>query len=154
MRRTKIRILKRDFLSIRLTRVLFVQPCAYGYGAVRIYGAVALFNVLDFPLFVHDYRGPLRPLEFVTLDVIGLQNLIRREDFFVHVAEKRERNPNLLCKSGVGCGTVNANSQDDCVARFELGQISLIGLEFFRSTTRESQHVKRQNDVLLPAKVA
>jgi len=131
-----------------------MQPCADGHGAVWIHGAIALFDVLNFPLFVHDYRGALRPLEFVALDVIGLQNLIRREDSLVHVAEERERNANLLCKSGVGCGTVYADSEDDCIACFELGHISLIGLEFFRSTTRECQHVKGENDILLPAKVA
>ena len=143
-----------QYFSISLTSVLFVQPRADGHGAVWIYGAVALFNMLNFSIFVHDYRGPLRPLEFVALDVIGLQNLIRREDSLVHVAEERERNANLLSKSGVGCGTVYANSEDDCIACFQLGQISLIGLEFFRSTTRECQDVKGEDDVLLPAKVA
>ena len=48
-------------------------------------------------------------------DVIGLQNLIRREDSLVHVAEERERNANLLSKSGVGCATLYAYSGDDRV---------------------------------------
>src|ERR1700735_1977188 len=115
-----------------------VQAGADGDGAVGVHGAVALLDVLDLPFFVDDDGGSLGPLKFSALHVVGLQDLVRGEDFFVHVAEEREGDANLLCESGVCGGTVDADTEDDCVTCFELGHISLIGLEFFGSTTGES----------------
>lgn len=93
-----------------------MQSGADGDRAVRIYGAVPLFHVLNFPLFVHDNRGSLRPLILAALDVIGLQDLIGRENLLVHVTEEWKRNTDLFCESGVGGGTVDADSEDDGIA--------------------------------------
>jgi hypothetical protein len=119
-----------------------VQSGANRDSAVGIHGAIALLDMLDFSFFVHDDGGALRPLIFSALDVIGLQNLVRGEDFLIHVAEQREGDPDLLGECGVGGGTVNADAEDHGVACFEFSHISLIGLEFFGSTAGESQHVK------------
>src|SRR4029077_4328785 len=73
---------------------------------------------------------------------------------FVHVAQKRKGNSDLLCECGVGGGTVDADSENNCVASFEFGQISLIGLKFFGSTTCECQDVEGQDDVFLSAILA
>jgi hypothetical protein len=48
----------------------------------------------------------------------------------------------LLGECGIGGGTVDADSEDDGVACFEFGQISLIGLKFLRSTFCECQDVE------------
>jgi hypothetical protein len=60
----------------------------------------------------------------------------------------------LFGEGGVGGGTVNADTEDDGVAGFELGLISLIGLKFFRSTTGEGQDVEGEDDVFLAAEIA
>ena len=75
------------------------------------------------------------------------------EDFAIHVAEKRKGDADLLGKGGVGGGTVNADAEDYGVAGFELGHISLIGLQFFGSTTGEGENVEGQDDVFLAAKI-
>src|ERR1700735_533053 len=120
----------------------FVQAGADGDGAGRIHGAVALLDVLDLPFFVDHDSCALRPLIFSALSAVGFQYLGGRQDFFLHVTEEREGYANLFCERGVCGGTVYADSEDDGVACFELGHISLIGLQFFRSAAGESQNIK------------
>src|SRR4029077_262727 len=131
-----------------------VQSGANRDGGGRIHRGITLLGVLDFFLLVHQDRCPLRPLILAALHVVGLQYLVRRQHFFVHVAEKRKRNSDLLGECGVGGGTVDADSEDDGVACFEFGQISLIGLKFFRSTAGKCQDVEGENDVFLASIIA
>ena len=56
----------------------FVQAGADGYGAIGVYGAVALLDVLNFSFLVHHDGGALRPLVFVALHVVGLQDAVLR----------------------------------------------------------------------------
>ena len=111
------------FLSFRL-----VQPRADRDGAVRIHSTVTLLDVLNFSCFIDDDGSALRPLIFAALHVVGLQYLVRRQHFLVHIAEKRKGDSDLLGECGVGGGTVDADSEDDGVACFEFGLIRLIGL--------------------------
>jgi hypothetical protein len=131
-----------------------VKPGADGDGAVRINGAIPLLDVLDFSFLVNHHRGALRPFELAALDIIRPQDAVRSQHFLVHIAQQREGNADLLSKSGVGGGAVQTNSENNGVACFEFGQISLIGLKFFRSTTCECQDVEGKHDVLLAAKIA
>lgn len=131
-----------------------MQPGADGDGAVRIHGAVTLFDVLNFSCFIDNNGSSLRPLIFAALHIVGLQYLVRRQHFLVHVAEKRKRDSDLLGECGVGGGTVDADSEDDGVACVEFGQISLIGLKFLRSTAGKCQDVEGKNDVFLAAIIA
>jgi len=110
--------------------------------------------VLNLSFLVHDDGGSLRPLIFTAFHVVRFQNLVGRQHFFVHVTKEGKCNSDLFCESGVGGGTVYADSQDDCVACFELGHISLIGLQFFRSTTGERQNVESENDIFLAPEIA
>jgi hypothetical protein len=71
----------------------------------------------------------------------------------IHIAEERKRDADLLGECGVGGGTVYADAEDYGVASFELGHISLIGLQFLGSTARECQNVKGQDDGFLAAKI-
>src|SRR4029077_6070283 len=131
-----------------------VQSGANRDGGGRIHRGITLLGVLDFFLLVHQDRCPLRPLILAALHVVGLQYLVRRQHFFVHVAEKRKRNSDLLGECGVSGGTVDADSEDDGVACFGFGQISLIGLKFLCSTFGKRQNVEGEDDVFLAAIIA
>jgi hypothetical protein len=76
------------------------------------------------------------------------------QDFAIHVAEQGKGDVDFLRESVVGCGTINADSKNDCVRGFQFGQINLIGLKFLGSTLGEGEDIKGENDVLLPAKIA
>lgn len=134
--------------------MLLVQAGADGQRVVGIHSAVVKFDVLDFSFFVYNDGGAPRPFEIVTLHVIFFEDAIIGEGLAVHVAQERHGDADLLGECGVGGGTVYADSEDDGIAGFELGLISLIGLEFFRSTTGESQDVESENDVFLAAEIA
>lgn len=134
--------------------VLLVQAGADGQRVIWIDGALVKFHVLDFSFFIYDDSGAARPFEIVTLNIIFFQDAILDEDFAVHVAEQRHGDADLLGEGGVCGGTVYADSEDDGVTGFELGLISLIGLEFFGSATSESQDVEGENDVFLAAEIA
>jgi len=123
-------------------------------GVVGIHSAVVEFDVLNLSVFVHHESGAPRPLVVVSAHGILFQNAVGSEDFVVHVAEEWERDADLLRECSVGGGTVDADAENFGVVCFELGQISLIGLQLFRSTTRESQDVEGENYCLLSTIVA
>jgi len=141
-------------LAAPLLAVLIFQAGANGDGGVGVDGAAALLDVLDFSFLIDDDRGALRPFVFFALHVVRLHDAVRDEDLFVHVAEERESYLDFFGEGGVGGGTVDADSEDNRITCFELGQISLIGLEFFRSTTCECQDVEGKDDVFLSAIIA
>src|SRR6185437_6387662 len=92
--------------------LLLMQVGANGDGGVRIDGAVAFLDVADNSLFIDDDVGTLRPLEFLALNVVGFQNAVSGEHFVVHVAQEREFYVDLLGKSRVRGGTIDADSKD------------------------------------------
>jgi hypothetical protein len=139
--------------SARLFGSLLGQADADVQGVVGIHSAIVKFDVLDFPFFVDDDGGAPRPFEIVTLHVVFFQDAIIGEGLAIHVAEERHGDADLFGEGGVGGGTVDADTEDYCVAGFELGLISLIGLEFFRSTTCECQDVESKNDIFLAAEI-
>ena len=85
---------------------------ADGHGGIRIDGAVAFFDVADDPFFIDDDVGALRPLVGLILHVVALQDAVGREHLVVHVAEERKIYIDLLCKSGIGGGTIHANAKN------------------------------------------
>jgi hypothetical protein len=89
-----------------------MQVGAHGDGSVGIDGAVTFFDVADDSLFIDDDVGALGPLEFLALNVIGSQDAVGGEHFVVHVTEKREFYVDLLGKSRVGGGAIDADSKD------------------------------------------
>ena len=56
----------------------FVQAGADGYGAIGVYRAVALLDVLNFSFLVYHDGGALGPFVFVALHVVGLQDAVLR----------------------------------------------------------------------------
>ncbi len=125
-----------------------LEQAASLVGAVRVDGRGVLLDVPDNPFLV-DYEGhPVRePMMLVEYPVLF-------GDGPLEVAQQREGQAFLLGEDAVGSETVNTDAEDLRPRLLEFGDISLIRLELLRSTPRESQHVERQDDVLLAQEVA
>lgn len=81
-----------------------MQVGADRQGVVGIDGGVAFFDVLDDAVFVDDDVGALGPLEGLILHIVAFEDAVGDEHFFVHVAEQRELDVDLLGEGGIGCG--------------------------------------------------
>jgi hypothetical protein len=113
-----------------------------------IYRDVSFVDVLNDSIFIdHESRTISKALLFV-------EDTIVFDDSAFEIAEYREGNSNLFCEFAVGGNTVNTHAEDLRVGGFEFGDISLIRLQFLRSTTGERQYVDRKYDVFLPFEIA
>ena len=120
--------------------LLFVQIGADRQGVVGIDCGVALFDVLDDAVFVDDDVGALRPLVGFGLHVVSLEDAVGAEHLFIHVAEQRKLDIDLLGERGVGCWTIHAHAKNFRVGGVDLtcAYSRLDRLELFGSTTGES----------------
>lgn len=117
-------------------------------GTRRIDRHVTFVDVLNDAVLVdHKGRAIAKALRFIKNSVI-----------FHHcafeVAEQREGKSILLGKFTIGGDTVDAETQDLRVGRFECGDTSLVRLHLLRSTSGEGQNVDGQHHVLLTFEVA
>ena len=83
-----------------------------------------------------------------------VEDAIIFHDSAFEIAEYRKRDSNLLREFAVGGDTVDTHSENLSFVCFEFGDISLIRLQFLRSTTCEREHVDREYDVFLPFEIA
>src|SRR5438874_9866115 len=74
-------------------------------------------------------------------------------DFAAPVAQQREGHSDFFRPGVIAEHAVHAYTQYLGVCSFQLCQVLLEVLHLLRSTTGESENIKRQRDVLLPAKV-
>ncbi len=116
--------------------------------AGRVNRGLPLLNVADDALFVHhEGCASGKALLFA-------QNAVRFGNLSFEIAQQREGDLNVFSKSLVGGKTVNADTENLRLFGFELGNISLICLEFARSAAGESQHIKGEHDTLLAFEIA
>src|SRR5262249_39296992 len=106
-----------------LSTFLFAECGAHHHGAARIHGALALLDVLDRALLVHQKCGAVRELVF------SVEHAVEFDDLARHVAQQRERHADLLREFCVGEWAVDADAEHLRIRRVELGDISLICLE-------------------------
>lgn len=133
--------------------LVLVQVETDSDGIVRIDRGAALLNVFNHALFI-DHKGrSSSPLELQAVLGRLLQDPVALHHGRVHIAQQREGDADLLGKRVVGSRTIPADSDDDRIVGFEFGQISLICLEFLRSTFGKGQDVKRQDHGLAPVLV-
>jgi hypothetical protein len=119
-----------------------LQQTAHRVGSRGIDGRRVLLDVLDDALLVHHERRAVGETVFL------VENPVFDRDFALEITKQREVHADLFRKSFVGGGTVDADAQDLCVGLLEFSDISLIRLQLLRSTARESQNVKRQDNIL------
>lgn len=104
-------------------------------GAGWINCHITFVDVLNDPLFVDDEgRAIAEALLFIEDPVI-------LHDGALEIAEYWESYANLLGEFTVRGNAVNTESENLGVGCFEFGNISLIRLQFLRSTTGECQHI-------------
>ena len=114
----------------------------------RIDRDVSFVDVLNDSFFIdHESRTISEALFFV-------EDAIVFDDSAFEITEDWESNSNLFCEFAIGGNTVNTHSENLRVGGFEFGDISLIRLQFLRSTAGKRQDVDRQYDVLLSFKIA
>src|SRR5207302_2102620 len=89
----------------------------------------------------------------IAIATLFVEDAVIFHDGAFEIAEQREGYAVLFGEFLVGGNAVYAETKNLGIGRFEFGDISLIRLHFLRSTTGESQNIKRQHHVLLPLKV-
>ena len=138
--------------SAKLRSVFFVKARANRYGGGWINGGRVEIDVLNHAIFANHERRAPRKFHFVCSQRERLHNSVLLQNGAVHIAQQGKRDADLLCECFVGWRAVDADAENYRIACCDLGQIRLIGLEFFRSTTGESENVEGEDDVLLASK--
>ena len=105
-------------------------------------GRVSLLDVLDDAVAIHHKGGPSGQAVILVQDAVILGDLVG------HIAEQGKVHADFIGEFLVGYETVDTDAQNLSSGGFEFGDISLIRLEFLRSTTGKSEHVKSQHHVL------
>ena len=109
---------------------------------------VAFVDVLNDPFFIDHESGA------VSEALLFVEYSVSLDYGAFEVAEDRKGNFNLFGEFAVGGNAVDTHAEDLRVVGFEFGDISLIRLQFLRSTTCESQNIKGKYNVLLSFEVA
>ena len=114
----------------------------------RIDRHVSFVNVPDDAFFVDQEGGAISKALLLVEDAIVFN------DSAFEIAEYGKCNSELFCKFAVGGNAVDTHSKDLSLISFEFGDISLIRLQFLRSTTGKGEHVDRQYDIFLTFEIA
>lgn len=112
------------------------QQTAHGVRAARVNRGRILVDVPDDAFLVHDERGAVGEAALFVEDPVFLGSCS------LEIAEERVSDLKLLGIFLVGKTAVNADAENLSVGLLEFGDISLIRLEFLRSTAREGQYVE------------
>ncbi len=123
---------------------------------VGIDGGVAFFDVLNDAVLVYDDIGALRPLVRLAFYVIAFEYAVGSEHLFVHVAEQRKLDIDLLGEGGVSCGRIHADAKNFRIRGVDFSCVDsrLDRLELFGSTTGESKDVNGEEYIFFAMKVA
>ena len=116
--------------------------------ACRIDSDVSFVDVLNDAFFVDQEGGAISKALLLVEDAIVFN------DSAFEIAEDGKCNSELFCEFAVGGNAVDTHSEDLSLISFELGDISLIRLQFLRSTTGKGEHVDRQYDIFLTFEIA
>jgi len=103
--------------------------------------------VADDTVLVYDEGGAAADEPLLVEDAVGFDRLP------LDVAQQGEGHADVLLEPLVGGITIDADPDDLRVALLEIGDISLIRLQLFRSTACEGQHVEGERDVLLAPEI-
>lgn len=129
-----------------------VQARTNCHGGRRVDGRRVEIDVLNHAFFVNHERGAPRKFHFVCSQGERLHNSVLLQNGAVHIAQQGKSDADLLRECCVGWWAVNTDAENYRITCFDLGQISLIGLKFLRSTTCKSENIEGEDDVLLTSK--
>jgi len=114
----------------------------------RIDRHVSFVNVPDNAFFIDQEGGAISKTVFLVEDAVVFNHSA------FEIAEYRECNSELFGEFAVGGNAVDTHSEDLSLVCFEFGDISLIRLQFLRSTTGKGEHIDRQYDIFLTFEIA
>jgi hypothetical protein len=114
----------------------------------RIDRDVSFVDVTNDSFLIDQERGAISEALFLVKDAIVFH------DSAFEIAEYRKSNSNLLCEFPVSGNAVYTHSENLSFVSFEFGDISLIRLQFLRSTTGEREHINREYDIFLAFEIA
>src|SRR5437870_9670798 len=136
----------REHLLLR--RLLVRQDVACILGARRIDSFAAFFDMLDDSVLV-DHEGGA-----IAVPALFVEDAVVLHDRSFEITQQGKGQAILFGKLAISGNAVNANAENLSIGSIEFGDISLIRLHLFRSTTGERQDIKRQHDILLAFEVA
>ena len=131
-----------------LRRFLVLEHVTRFHHGRRIDGHVSFVDMSNDAFFIDQERRAISKALLLVEDAIVF------DDGAFEIAQQRERNCELFGKFTVGGNAVNTQSKNLSLIRFELGDISLIRLQFLRSTTGECEYINREYDVFLTFEIA
>ena len=114
----------------------------------RIDRDVSFVDVLNDAVFIDQEGGAIAKALLFVEDAVILH------DGAFEIAEERESDSELFGEFFVGGNAVYTEAKNLGVGGFEFGNISLICLQFFRSTAGESEYVNCEYDVFLTFEIA
>jgi hypothetical protein len=114
----------------------------------RIDRHVSFIDVPDDAFFIDQEGGAISKALLLVEDAVVFNNSA------FEIAEDGECNSELFCEFAVGGNAVDTHSEDLSFVSFELGDISLIRLQFLRSTAGKGEHINRQHDIFLTFEIA
>jgi hypothetical protein len=132
---------------------LFCRLFAHEYvacvgGCSRINRHISLIDVLNDAVLVDNKCGPIAEALFFIKDSVVFHY------GSLEITEQWKRDTNVLCEAAVGGNAVDTDSKHLGIGSFEFGDISLIRLQFLRSTTSKGQHIEGQHYIFLSLEVA
>ena len=109
---------------------------------------ISFINVLNDAVFVYDKCGSIAEA------LLFIKNAVVFHHSSFEITEQWKRNADVLRETPVGRNAVDADAENLSIGSFEFGDISLIRLQFFRSTTGEGQHIEGQYHIFLSSEIA
>ena len=114
----------------------------------RIDRDVSFIDVSNNAFFIDQEGGA------ISKTLLFVEDAIVFDDSAFEIAQQRERDCELFSEFTVGRNAINTQSKNLSFVIFEFGDISLIRLQFLRSTTGKGEHVDRQDDIFLTFEIA
>ena len=102
----------------------------------RINRYISFINVLNDAVFVDNECGSIAEA------LLFIKNSVVFHHSPFEITQQWKRYADVLRETPVGRNTVDADAENLSIGSFEFGDISLIRLQFFRSTTGEGQHIE------------
>ena len=114
----------------------------------RIDRYISFVDVPDDAFFVDQEGGA------ISKALLLVEDSIIFNDGAFEIAEDWKGNSELFGEFAVGGNAVDTHSEDLSLVSFKFGDISLIRLQFLRSTAGKGEHINRQHDILLTFEIA